>query len=312
MQTPWYHLKVATSYRHLLESRRPAKSGPLDPERWRSSVSHTVDWQRYEELYGGHRNLVVKERSSQSLIIYWQPSERRWDHILRGLLLEDCVARQFALPGRVLADPDQLVEISEQGFYRTRMQAVSAQCRYPWSLAEIASAARLLNRLHGVLRQIMFGQEMVGPARGEQWLHLDFARGNVLFEPHTTEAKAVIDYETAAVGPREQELGRTASYLLVDVSSAELSKLIPHQEQLLRCGFAQRLDVWLSHYGAPFNEEQVLLWTASYLLVQDYGSLNPIRDLASSWLRQTYHLANGLPDEGHLPRELKASYGGSW
>jgi hypothetical protein len=299
MPSQQYHLNVTNSLRQLLESKRPVEHVPLAQERWRNTVSQVVDWQRYEELYGGHRNLVVKERHSQSLLIYWQASEHRWEQILRALLLEDCVARQFALPGRVLADPDQPVEISEQGFYRTRMQAVPAEYRYPWSLAEIASAARLLGDLHAVLRQITFDSQAAGPATGEQWLHLDFARGNVLFEPHTTEAKAVIDYETATVGPREQELGRTASYLLVDASLADQNELIPHRDQLLRGSFAQRLDAWLSHYPAPFNKQQVLLWTASYLLVQDYGSLNAIRDLASSWLKQTYHLADELADEGN-------------
>ncbi len=167
MQTQQYHLNVTNSLRQLLESKRLVERMPLDQERWRNTVSQVVDWQRYEELYGGHRNLVVKERHSQSIIIYWQASENRWDQILRALLLEDCVARKFALPGRVLADSDQPVEISEQGFYRTRMQAVPAQYRYPWSLAEIASAARLLGYLHAVLRQITFDLQAACPATEE-------------------------------------------------------------------------------------------------------------------------------------------------
>ena len=285
MQTERCYLDLTERLTELLMSNRAVKSAPADPQSWRTTVAHGVDWQCYEELYGGHRNLVVKERQGHGLIIYWRTGDMHWDQILRAVLLEDCVARTFGLPGRVLTDPTQPVEISEQGFYRTCMQFVEAESRYPWNVEEIASAARLLGHLHAILRQIAFD-----PQTGDQLLHLDFARGNVLFEPSAPEAKAVIDYEKVALGSREQDLGRTASYLLVDAHLPEQSAVASHQDQLLSAVFAERLDAWLSHYPAAFHAKHVLLWTAEYLTVQDYGSLNPVRDLASCWLKQTFDL----------------------
>jgi hypothetical protein len=290
MQTERCDLDLTESLAELLTSHRAVKRTPADPQSWRTTVAHGVDWQRYEELYGGHRNLVVKERQGQGLTIYWRAGDSRWDQILRAVVVEDCVARTFGLPARVLADRTQPVEISEQGFYRTRMQFVPAQYRYPWNVAEIASAARLLGQLHAILRQIAFEPQAEASATGEQLLHLDFARGNVLFEPQTSEARAVIDFETMARGPREQDLGRTASFLLVDASLPDQPASACQQEHLLHAIFAERLEAWLRNYPAVFNQQRVLLWAAAYLLVQDYGSLNPVRDLASSWLMQTYHL----------------------
>lgn len=292
MQRECYHLNVSDSLAELLKSKRSLTSAPRDPQSWRAVVSPVVDWQRYEELYGGHRNLVVKEHHGSGLIIYWRDSDRHWDQILRALLLEDCLARKFQLPGRVLADPNRPVEITEQGFYISRMQFVEAEYRYPWNLAEIASAARLLGQLHAKLRQIAFEPQAALPVLRDQWLHLDFARGNVLFEKNSSEAKAVIDYETVALGSREQDLGRTASLLLVDTNLPDQRALSLHQTHLLSAVFAERLHAWLGNYPSPFDEKLTLLWAASYLVAQDYGSLNPVRDLAITWLKQTYDLSH--------------------
>jgi Ser/Thr protein kinase RdoA (MazF antagonist) len=55
---------------------------------------------------------------------------------------------------------------------------------------------------------------IAGALPGVQPLHMDFVRGNVLFEgPHIT---GILDFEKAASGPRVFDLARTLAFLLVD------------------------------------------------------------------------------------------------
>jgi len=223
------------------------------------------------QLYGGHRNKVF--RTDGMVKIVWKDGFKRKKQIREGVLLENFVAAHTDIKARLLIDKSKPIQ-EQDGKLVTYFHYVKGEIRYPWNLAEIASSAKLLGKLHGYLK--------AWPSAGRPGLitqlHLDFARGNILFQPGTPNAIAVIDFETTAAGPVEQELGRTLSFILVDTP-------LPSSLFLLPSSFASRRDALLTNYPLTFRKDKVINWTLRYLTDEDYGDLNFIKNQAVSWLR---------------------------
>ena len=225
---------------------------------------------RLIRLFGGHRNSVYKTNSFVKVI--WKDGFKRRKQIRDGVLLENFVAAHTDIKSRLLVDKSKPVE-EENGRLVTYFHYAAGEIRYPWNLAEIASAAKLLGRLHRAFPK-------VGPWRTprsdlNRQLHLDFARGNILFHPKASTAVGVIDFETTSLGPVEQELGRTLSFLLIDTPLS----LSPWPLAL-----ESRMDSFLTNYPLPFTKDEVINWTLRYLTDEDYGGLNEIRSKAIIWL----------------------------
>lgn len=226
-----------------------------------------------DRLYGGYRNQIF--RVGDKIKIIWQDGLSRKEKIRDAVLLENFVATHADIKSRLLVDKSKPVQI-EKGKLITYFYSVKGEIRYPWNLSEIASAAKLLGRLHVCLNSDLKDSprqaRTVLMKRRLMNLHLDFARNNVLFKPDASIAIGVIDFETADRGPLEQDLGRTLSFILIDSSLSDLS--------LVSCNLllAQRFTSFLTNYLLPYKKDQVLFWTKKYLIEDNYGTLNNFRD----------------------------------
>jgi len=221
-------------------------------------------------LFGGHRNDVYKTDGVVKII--WKDGFKRRKQIREGVLLENFIAAHTDIKARLLVDKSKPIQ-EEDGKLVTYFHYTEGEIRYPWNLAEIASAAKLMGKFHWYLK----ARPSAGRPGLITQLHLDFARGNILFRPKTSDAVGVIDFETAAPGPVEQELGRTLSFILVD---AQINSVFSIQYSV----FKRRLDAFLTNYPLTFRKDKVINWTLRYLTGEDYGNLNYIRDKAISWL----------------------------
>ena len=227
-------------------------------------------------LFGGHRNKVF--RIDGKVKIVWKDGFKRQKQIREGVLIENFVAVHADIKSRMLVDKAKPVE-EEEGELVTYFHYCEGEIRYPWNLKEIASAAKLLAKFHSCLED--------GPLRERtvlsRQLHLDFARGNVLFRSGSAGAIGVIDFETTTKGPVEQELGRTLSFILVDTpvnfDREDPLRRIPKGSSLLK-----RWNMFLTNYSLPYRKEDVVEWTKKYLSGDDFGSLNSVRDAAIQFI----------------------------
>jgi len=222
--------------------------------------------ERTVRLFGGHRNKVYKTNGFVKVV--WKDGFRRQNQIREGVSLENFVATHTDIKARMLVDKSKPVE-EEDGRLVTYFHYAEGEIRYPWNLDEIASAAKLLTRLHQHLKAWPPPRE---PGLIRQ-LHLDFARGNVLFQPGSSNAIGVIDFETTAIGPVEQDLGRSLSFILVD-TPCEVYETSQDKFRKLE----RRTESFLTNYGLPYRKEDVVKWTKKYLEIEDYGNLNEVRD----------------------------------
>ncbi len=72
----------------------------------------------------------------------------------------------------------------------------------------------------------------------QQAIHLDFVRGNILFEDNPSLIiSGIIDFEKAAWGPRILDIARTLAFLLVDCKYQPSAKI---QQYFLRNGYQKR------------------------------------------------------------------------
>jgi len=247
---------------------------------------------RLIRLLGGHRNKVFLTDGRVKIV--WKDGFRRQKQIREGVLLENFVAVHTDIKSRMLVDKSRPVE-EEKGELVTYFNYAQGEIRYPWNLEEIESAAKLLVKFHSCLEDGPLQERIVLFRQ----LHLDFARGNVLFQPDSSNAIGIIDFETTVKGPVEQELGRTLSFLLVDSPSYLSLRGVPTSRrddvaistirsprsfQSLAMTFRQRFNTFLINYPLPFTKDDVVNWTLRYLTEEDYGDLNNIRDKVLNFL----------------------------
>ncbi len=280
-------------FRFLQENKNLFQRADLSykPQTWRKEVyEQFVDRERFERLYGGFRNLVVREKGGTLVRTYWRESAVRWMTIIKACLLEHTVAGELGVAGRTLVDSQKPVKITNEGLFITDWNYVEGENRYPWNEKEIASGALLLSKLHQAMRRVSFGVLEPKASSENQWIHGDAARGNVLFSGES--AVAVIDYENAEIGDYRQDVGRTLSYLLVDakVKYGQDPKLRDEFEQLVPV-FEKRTNALYESYKKPDGEvldsedkKVVAKYAAVYLMHEDYGGLNLVRSMAFDWM----------------------------
>ena len=226
-----------------------------------------------KQLFGGHRNKVYKTNGFVKVV--WKDGFKRQKQIREGVLLENFVAVHADIKSRMLVDKSKPVE-EEDGGLVTYFHYAEGEIRYPWNLEEISSAAKLLTKFHSCLEDGPLPERTVLSRQ----LHLDFARGNVLFQLGSSNAIGVIDFETTGIGPVEQELGRSLSFILVDTPCEVYETSRDKFRKLER-----RAESFLTNYSLPFRKDKVINWTLRYLTGEDYGDLNFIRNQAVLWLR---------------------------
>ncbi|EDK72445.1 Putative homoserine kinase type II (protein kinase fold)-like protein [candidate division TM7 genomosp. GTL1] len=167
----------------------------LSPKIIRLSVSERV-------IYGSLYNYLPGET------IPWEAYTRR--HIkLLGKTMSDLHAILANAGG--LADTDIIAEY----------EAVLARMHRYFSDPPVQSAMKQkLNlllppqKLQRLRRLLEFSRELPD----QQTLHMDFVRGNILFEGHgdTLEIPGILDFEKTAHGPKIFDIARTLAFLLVD------------------------------------------------------------------------------------------------
>jgi Ser/Thr protein kinase RdoA (MazF antagonist) len=71
----------------------------------------------------------------------------------------------------------------------------------------------------------------------QQALHMDFVRGNILFEPGSSTVCGILDFEKAAWGPPIFDIARTLAFLLVDCKYKTEPKI---RKYFLQSGYVKR------------------------------------------------------------------------
>lgn len=93
---------------------------------------------------------------------------------------------------------------------------------------------------------------------GAQTLHMDFVRGNILFDG--TQVTGILDFEKAAHGPRVFDIARTLAFLLVDCKYKPAEKVVKY---FLHSGYNKR--------GATqFNDWAALKQLLPFFLLHDF------------------------------------------
>jgi len=98
---------------------------------------------------------------------------------------------------------------------------------------------------------------------GRQALHMDFVRGNILFED--TQISGIIDFEKAAVGSPLFDIARTLAFLLVDCKYKPEDKI---RKYFLRSGYLKRGKTVLTNY--TIDGKSALDELINFFLMHDF------------------------------------------
>lgn len=119
-----------------------------------------------------------------------------------------------------------------------------------------------------------------------QPLHLDFVRGNILFEPDTKHVTGILDFEKAAYGPVLLDVARTLAFLLVDCKYKAPEKV---RKYFLFSGYQKRGAAELPRQTLSVGDQPVDLLEAfvDFFLVYDFYKF--LRHNPYESLRQNEH-----------------------
>ncbi len=117
---------------------------------------------------------------------------------------------------------------------------------------------------------------------GQQTLHMDFVRGNILFENETTpKLTGILDFEKTAFGHPSFDIARTLAFLLVDCKYKEPEKI---RKYFLASGYTKRGAA--TFVDIKFSEDETLLESLIELfLIYDFYKFlkhNPYESLAEN------------------------------
>lgn len=152
------------------------------------------------------------------------------DHL--KLLGKTMSAMHAAWSGNGAEYPDV---IDQQQKLVTRMEQYFAQQGVQKAMREklqIADFSRVFTSFHEILTASRHIPE-------QQLLHMDFVRGNILFDTQSTEPviTGIIDFEKAAHGPVLFDIARTLAFLLVDCKYKSEEKV---RKYFLKSGYHKR------------------------------------------------------------------------
>lgn len=119
-----------------------------------------------------------------------------------------------------------------------------------------------------------------------QQLHMDFVRGNVLFQPSTAIVTGILDFEKTAVGHPLFDVARTLAFLLVDCKYKSEAQV---QRYFLKSGYIKRGAAHLEY------DAQLLDRLVAFFLLHDFYKFlrhNPYEALSSNehFVRTQYML----------------------
>jgi Ser/Thr protein kinase RdoA (MazF antagonist) len=165
------------------------------------------------------------------------------DHIKElGKMMSDMHAawtiEDSAYP-KVTDQLQQLVKRIEEYFSRTGVQKAVK------SKLNIGVKNEVFTRFHEILR-------LSNALPTQQLLHMDFVRGNVLFEKSTITG--IIDFEKVAFGHPLFDIARTLAFLLVDCKYKDEVKI---RKYFLRSGYSKRGAQKLQLLNLKYRNKQI-------------------------------------------------------
>ncbi|MFC1790464.1 adenylyltransferase/cytidyltransferase family protein [Patescibacteria group bacterium] len=170
-------------------------------------------------LHGGLRKrcFLIKNNQEKWVFSLWPEgslsSERIRQTIKKELLVKEkgLPARQWEkIGGRWLIR----IWYHQRRYWLGVGNYLPGQTSLKWSGAHLQTAGQMLARLHNTFRK----------RDGNTLIHLDFARGNVLFDKEA-RVIGILDFEESVWGKVEKDLGCSLSFLVVDNSWQETSKI---------------------------------------------------------------------------------------
>lgn len=168
---------------------------------------------------------------------------------LRGTYQETYAAMYNFLPGRTIPwEAYGKKHLKLLGRYLSNLHATLAACPKPTNhvIDECLATARRMEtyfasrHIQRALRQKLSlrvkknvfknSQQVVAACKllPDQTIHMDFVRGNVLFNTSTSgkvDVSGILDFEKVASGPRLFDIARTMSFLLVDCKTKTAEKI---------------------------------------------------------------------------------------
>ena len=157
-------------------------------------------------------------------------------------------------------------------------EALALNSRMQRYFAKLSVRVALAQKLSLALSPTIFDtfQPLLGAldrASSQQPLHMDFVRGNILFEG--VQIVGILDFEKTARGPVEYDLARTLAFLLVDCRYKPEAKI---RKYFLQSGYIKR-------GGGTVTNPELLEQLISFFLYHDFYKFlrhNPYESLSQN------------------------------
>ncbi|MFW6143388.1 MAG: phosphotransferase enzyme family protein [Patescibacteria group bacterium] len=177
----------------------------------------------FYRLYGGMRNAVVLAKFSEQemfVLTIYKPSPTARQRVRRSLGVSKFLCKKdFLVPCFLETKHNKdFLELELLGvkryisFHRFR----GGRKIFPYGLEQIVPAGKFLSQLHKALREFPskellrpFPEEEINGDQEFTVLHMDYARGNILFDLDGTEVVGVLDFEEATWGPPVADIGKS-------------------------------------------------------------------------------------------------------
>lgn len=183
----------------------------------------------FQRLYGGIRNavFVVETKGGRYVLTIYKPSLTARDRVERSLLIYRYLKpRGFPVP-EVMPTKENRLYLRRKLLGTERFVSchrfIGGRRFFPYGKGQIVAAARMQAKLHTELAD--FPEKEILLPLGEEGkktgLHMDFARGNVLFSEGGEDVCAVLDFEEAAWGAPVFDIAK--SLAIISKDNRELS-----------------------------------------------------------------------------------------
>lgn len=202
--------------------------------------------------YVAAHDLPARQTANSRILQIKSPTQTRFFalyHYLPGKTIpwEAYTMEHLKILGKTMSDMHAILAM-----YPAELPSVAQELRALNSrmLAYFAdnNVQRALSQKLGLRFNVVDFTEVIDTCQklpGAQALHMDFVRGNILFED--THVTGILDFEKAAYGPTVFDVARTLAFLLVDCKYKPAAKVYKY---FLRSGYNKRGSVRFAHWNA--------------------------------------------------------------
>lgn len=217
----------------------------------------------FEPLFGGLRKVCfrVKAKQGDLVLAFWPPGSLSRAKIIASLKFEDWVGRKGVLPTRkwVKLGNRGIVKVKVGGyqFWLGVLTYLPGKPIWTFQPEQIFQIGKALGKFHKGSKG----------DKGKMLLHLDFGRGNLLFDKKK-KLCGVLDFEEAKWGEVEEDLGCTLSFLVADNLQLEQNRI----EKVFLSGYQRNglvfnYDKMVKHFN-KFLKERMKENSKQFLLAQ--------------------------------------------